>query len=59
MGILVTLILNFYYETSETVLFNVGFKITDTSLVYFSIFVVILFLSVTTSHFAKKFVSNH
>ncbi|RIP33998.1 hypothetical protein BUZ14_08080 [Staphylococcus gallinarum] len=54
MGILVTLILNFYYETSEDVLFNIGFEVTGTSLLCLSIFVILLILSIIGSYVTKK-----
>lgn len=54
MGILVTLTLNFYYETSEDVLFNIGFEVTGTSLLCLSIFVILLILSIIGSYVTKK-----
>lgn len=54
MGILVTLILNFYYETREDVLFNIGFEVTGTSLLCLSIFVILLILSIIGSYVTKK-----
>ncbi|WP_436881535.1 hypothetical protein [Staphylococcus gallinarum] len=56
MGILVTLILNFYYETSENVLFNIGFEVTGTSLLCLTIFFVLLMISTFGSHITKKLI---
>ncbi|MCD8794668.1 hypothetical protein OXR01_10880 [Staphylococcus gallinarum] len=56
MGILVTLILNFYYETSEDVLFNIGFEVTGTSLLCLTIFFVLLMISTFGSYITKKLI---
>ncbi|MCD8827864.1 hypothetical protein [Staphylococcus gallinarum] len=56
MGILVTLILNFYYETSEDVLFNIGFEVTGTSLFCLTIFFVLLMISTFGSYITKKLI---
>ncbi|GEQ05485.1 hypothetical protein K2V69_00305 [Staphylococcus gallinarum] len=56
MGILVTLILNFYYETSENVLFNIGFEVTGTSLLCLTIFFVLLMISTFGSYITKKLI---
>ncbi|MFV5901987.1 hypothetical protein ACLIJT_09480 [Staphylococcus gallinarum] len=56
MGILVTLILNFYYETSEDVLFNIGFEVTGTSLLSLTIFFVLLMISTFGSYITKKLI---